>query len=69
MKTNGEKNAQIILSRVLDIIQSSDILRVDYANIVDPHTLENVDFLDKTALLAIAIFAGSTRLIDNRMLI
>ncbi|GAB4251042.1 pantoate--beta-alanine ligase [Deferrisoma sp.] len=43
-------------------------LRVDYVEIRHPDTLEPVGSIDDRALLAIAAFAGRTRLIDNRVL-
>jgi pantoate--beta-alanine ligase len=39
--------------------------RIDYAQIVDDETLQPIDRLDRPALAAIAVFVGTTRLIDN----
>jgi pantothenate synthetase len=36
--------------------------------IVDPRTLDPVDRIEDTVLVAIAVFIGSTRLIDNTIL-
>ena len=41
------------------------LARVDYAEIVDTETLQPVSRIDKPALLALAVFFGRTRLIDN----
>ena len=38
---------------------------VDYARIVDDETLQPLSRLDRPALAAVAVFLGSTRLIDN----
>jgi pantoate--beta-alanine ligase len=39
--------------------------RVDYARIVDDATLQPLTRLDRPALAAVAVFLGTTRLIDN----
>ncbi|GAB6064431.1 pantoate--beta-alanine ligase [Deferrisoma palaeochoriense] len=43
-------------------------LRVDYAEIRHPDTLEPVGSIEDRAVLAVAAFSGRTRLIDNRVL-
>ena len=40
-------------------------MRVDYIAVVNPHTLEPVNDVSKGALIAMAAYVGSTRLIDN----
>ncbi|MBV9128700.1 MAG: pantoate--beta-alanine ligase, partial [Verrucomicrobia bacterium] len=46
--------------------------RVDYAEVVDAETLQPLERVGgadgRTALLALAVFFGSTRLIDNQLL-
>jgi len=42
--------------------------RVEYAEIRDPETLEELDRLDTRALLAVAVWFGDVRLIDNAIL-
>jgi pantoate--beta-alanine ligase len=48
-------------------ISSASTARVDYIVAVDPVTLQQHKRLDKPVLLAAAVFFGSTRLIDNRL--
>lgn len=43
-------------------------LRLDYAAVVSPDSLEPVRHLQQGALLAVAAWAGATRLIDNLLL-
>jgi len=43
-------------------------VRLDYLEIVDPDTLDPVDSISGGALVAVAAFVGSTRLIDNILL-
>jgi pantoate--beta-alanine ligase len=42
--------------------------RVEYAEIRDPETLEELDRLESRALLAVAVWFGDVRLIDNAIL-
>jgi pantoate--beta-alanine ligase len=39
--------------------------RVDYASVVDADTLRPLSRLDRPAVIAVAVFLGTTRLIDN----
>ncbi|WP_439629813.1 pantoate--beta-alanine ligase [Gemmata sp.] len=39
--------------------------RVDYARVLDANTLQPLSRLDREALVAVAVFLGTTRLIDN----
>jgi pantoate--beta-alanine ligase len=39
--------------------------RVDYTRIVDAETLQPIAWLDRPAVAAVAVFLGTTRLIDN----
>jgi pantoate--beta-alanine ligase len=43
-------------------------LRVQYAKLVDPETMEDRDSVGSRALFAVAVYSGETRLIDNILL-
>lgn len=64
----GEKKADKILSQVKRMISTSPHTRLDYAALVDPDTLQNVDTIQGSARLAVAAWVGDTRLIDNMLL-
>jgi pantoate--beta-alanine ligase len=64
----GESNPSAILHEVTRVLGSSPLARLDYAEIVDPETMAPVQTLSGDALLAMAVFFGSTRLIDNAVL-
>ena len=64
----GEIRADKILSEVTRIIGSTPHIRLDYAALVDPDTLKNVDTIRGQARLAVAAWVGGTRLIDNMLL-
>jgi pantoate--beta-alanine ligase len=61
-------DAQEILKAVVSHLCQDDALRLDYAELRDPETLEEVSVVNKPTLLAIAAFVGKTRLIDNCIL-
>jgi pantoate--beta-alanine ligase len=42
--------------------------RIEYLNLVDPETLEEISVINGNVLAAMAVFIGSTRLIDNALL-
>ncbi|HDS84999.1 MAG TPA: pantoate--beta-alanine ligase [Phycisphaerales bacterium] len=42
--------------------------QIEYVSIVDMETLEPVEIIDRRVLVALAVFIGSTRLIDNCLL-
>ena len=46
-------------------IAAAPLARLDYAEVVDAEDLQPVRFIDKKTLLAVAVFFGRTRLIDN----
>ncbi len=64
----GAGSAAEIIASVRRIIAAEPLARLDYANLVDPQTMEDVATIDGEALLALAVFVGKTRLIDNRIL-
>lgn len=62
----GEKNPEIIKERVKEFILSHPhVKRVDYVEIVDPESLKPVENVKEGDVIALAVFVGSTRLIDN----
>ncbi len=64
----GERDADAIRSAVEERIQGAPFTRVDYVRLCDPTTLEGVETAERDVLLALAVFVGKARLIDNRVL-
>ncbi len=64
----GEKNSSVIIDKTIDFIRSYPETRIDYVSVCDPDTIENVDTIDRPVLMALAVFIGKTRLIDNMIL-
>ncbi len=61
----GEKNAKVIIDKMTELINSEPLAKIDYVKIVDRLTMQQIETVDRPALLAIAVYIGKTRLIDN----
>jgi pantoate--beta-alanine ligase len=64
----GERDPGKLLATCKAILVETPLLRIDYVELVDPDRLEPVAKVQGPMLLAVAVFAGSTRLIDNVLL-
>jgi pantoate--beta-alanine ligase len=64
----GESRTSVLLRGIRELIASEPLARLDYAEIVSPDDLSPLDEITTHALLALAVFIGSTRLIDNTFL-
>jgi pantoate--beta-alanine ligase len=64
----GERRANLLVKEVTERIAATAGARLDYAQIVDAQTLRPVDQLRGQVLIALAVFFGPTRLIDNLQL-
>ena len=51
-----------------DCIAKELLARIDYVAVCDPDTLREVEQLSGTVLVALAVYIGKTRLIDNAIL-
>jgi pantoate--beta-alanine ligase len=65
MFRQGEKDAQRIKKAVEELILSHPFTEIDYVNVCNPISLEDVDRIEEKALLALAVKVGKARLIDN----
>ena len=54
-----------VLEKMEEIISSEKLAKIDYVSAVDFETIKNVDNFNKDTLVAIAVYIGKTRLIDN----
>jgi pantoate--beta-alanine ligase len=63
----GERKADVILKEVKDFIAGHPYAKIDYAQICDVATMKNVSQMEGSAVLALAIWVGKTRLIDNHV--
>lgn len=46
-------------------IISEPLAKIDYIEVVDYMTMKPVEKIDRTVLVAVAVYIGKTRLIDN----
>jgi pantoate--beta-alanine ligase len=61
----GERDAEKVESAVRAVLEAEPVLRVDYVAAVDTRKLQPISVIEGEVLVAIAVFAGRTRLIDN----
>jgi pantoate--beta-alanine ligase len=65
MAGDGETSAPRIVSAVRETIEQVPLARINYADLVDAENLQSIEVLRPNSLLALAVFFGKTRLIDN----
>ncbi|VGO23093.1 pantoate--beta-alanine ligase [Pontiella sulfatireligans] len=66
---SGELSVGQIRLRMVELIEKVPEAEMDYISFVDDATLEAVDQLVHPVLIALAVKFGSTRLIDNRVVV
>ena len=64
----GERIAAKLIFAANEVIARENGVVLDYFEIVDPDTLDPVERISREALVAVAAYVGSTRLIDNIIL-
>jgi pantoate ligase / CMP/dCMP kinase len=66
--TEGEINPTALTNLVKQELAATKELKIQYVELVDPLSLQSLEQIQQTGLLAIAVYLGSTRLIDNIVL-
>jgi pantoate--beta-alanine ligase len=61
----GERDAAKVIAGIRSLIEAEPLARVDYVEAVDPLDLDSVAEIRGDVLIVLAVFVGSTRLIDN----
>ena len=61
----GERDAAALKALMGGIIEAEPLARIDYVEVVDGVTMQPTDVIGAVALVAMAVYIGSTRLIDN----
>jgi len=62
---DGEKDSSVLVKAMKDYIEKEPLARVDYLKVVDSVSMNLVKKIENPVLVAMAVFIGKTRLIDN----
>ncbi len=65
MIKSGEKEGLKIIDAMKEIINAEKSAKIDYITIADAETLEEAKTIDRKVVIALAVWIGRTRLIDN----
>ncbi len=65
MAESGEKSADAIVAAMKKVIEAEPMARIDYVQAVDAVSVEPVSEMKPPVLVAMAVYIGKTRLIDN----
>ncbi len=65
MVKGGQRSSGKIINKMKKLITQKATARIDYIEIVDPQTLKSVKNVKNSVLVALAVYIGRTRLIDN----
>lgn len=61
----GERNADVIVEKMKQLIEEEPLANIDYVQAVDAISIQPVAEIKGTVLVAMAVYIGKTRLIDN----
>ncbi len=61
----GERDAKKVTAIISDSLFTEPMAKVDYVEVVDLENVQRVDKIEGETLVAIAVYIGKTRLIDN----
>jgi len=64
----GEQNPATIKAKMQGVVKSKKTTKIDYIEIVNAENLEKVNKIAGKILIALAVYVGKTRLIDNIVL-
>lgn len=63
----GQTRASALIAQMKAVIEAQPEARVDYIAVNEPNNLEPLQEINQTALVSLAVYFGSVRLIDNLM--
>ena len=64
MICKGSK-AEEVLTKMREIIEAEPLAKIDYVSMVDALDMQPAEIVEKDVLVAMAVYIGKTRLIDN----
>jgi len=62
---SGKTDAKELVALMTDKVNTEKLAKIDYIKVVDALTMKQVDKIDRDVLVAMAVYIGKTRLIDN----
>lgn len=62
---SGERNSSVVIDIISNNIKKEPLAKIDYIEVVDSLSMKPVKTIEKSVLVAIAVYIGKTRLIDN----
>ena len=62
---SGERNSSVVIDIISNSIKKEPLAKIDYIEVVDSLSMKQVKTIEKSVLVAIAVYLGKTRLIDN----
>lgn len=65
----GERNSAVLVALMRECFAAEPLARVDYIEVVDALSLEPLNEVRDSTLMAVAAWLGATRLIDNRLIV
>ncbi len=64
----GERSAARLVAEARAPIEQAPLARIDYVELRDAAELRSIERVERPAVLAMAVWVGKTRLLDNRVL-
>ena len=58
-------SAEELLGKMRAVIEAEPLAKIDYVSMVDALTMQPIEKADRSVLVAMAVYIGKTRLIDN----
>jgi pantoate--beta-alanine ligase len=65
MVEKGETDTTKVVEAMKELISTEPLAKIDYVKAVDGLTMQQISKVQKPMLVAIAVYIGKTRLIDN----
>lgn len=64
----GEKDAAKVKEIIVNKLNTCPLAKIDYVEVVSFDTIQPIEKIEGAVLIAIAVYIGTTRLIDNRII-
>ncbi|MGD8687927.1 MAG: pantoate--beta-alanine ligase [Syntrophobacterales bacterium] len=68
MVAKGERRVDVLVARAKKMIEAEPHTRIQYVQVVDEETMTDINEVSPKAVMAMAVFVGQARLIDNMRL-